>query len=581
MLNAIRNNTIASEPDFRSRLLEAIYHNEPLKDSVVGTQLLKDPTTKIFYDKFQLKISPKKVLEILENRIQKSIETTNEALNAFNALDSQAIDGNAISNNDVELNPTQESEITDKSAGLNNAQEQNTQEQTTQEQTAQSLPIPLNPKMDFKPSEEVLIKGAKTRYRANIEAIKLLKELQAKQEISKGDYYATLKEQEILAQFSGWGGLESYFKKDQHPKEFEELKALLTKDEFRRAYSSTRDAYYTPKLVIDSIYQALDQLGFNNDNHPKEIFEPSLGTGKFIAHAPSDKNYRFMGTELDPTSASISQFLYPNQVIQNTALENHPFHQDYDAFVGNPPYGNHKVYSSNDAELSNESVHNYFLAKAIKELKDDGIGAFVVSSWFMDAKNPKMREHIAKNATFLGAIRLPNSVFKATGAEVTSDIVFFKKGVDEATNQNFTKAMPYYDKILNSLDDETLFALQNNRFDSFIPSDQLKIVIAIANHFGFKQEKLQRWYEKIDTTNFGYSAQDYQVIKDFMDKVGENNINLNEQTLNEYFIHHPKNILGRLSLEKTRYSSEINGEQIYKYELQALEDEGLDLSQAL
>ncbi|MGN8377813.1 SNF2-related protein [Helicobacter pylori] len=572
LLIAIRNNTIASEPDFRSRLLEAIYHNEPLKDSVVGTQLLKDPTAKIFYDKFQSRISPKKVLEILENRIQKSIETTNEALNAFNALDSQAIDGNAISNNDVGLNPTQESEITNNSVELNNAQEQ----------TAQStLPIPLNPKIDFKPSEEVLIKGAKTRYKANIKAIKLLKELQAKQEISKGDYYATLKEQEILAQFSGWGALESYFKKDQRPKEFEELKALLTKDEFRRAYSSTRDAYYTPKLVIDSIYQALDQLGFNNDSHPKEIFEPSLGTGKFIAHAPSDKNYRFVGTELDPISANISQFLYPNQVIQNTALENHQFYQDYDAFVGNPPYGNHKIYSFYDKELSNESVHNYFLGKAIKELKDDGIGAFVVSSWFMDAKNPKMREHIAKNATFLGAIRLPNSVFKATGAEVSSDIVFFKKGVDKTTNQSFTKAMPYYDKIINSLDDETLFALQNNRFDSFIPSDQLKIVIAVASHFGFKQEKLQRWYEKIDTTNFGYSEQDYKIIKDFMDKVGKNNINLNEQTLNEYFIHHPENILGRLSLEKTRYSSEVNGEQIYKYELQALEDESLDLSQAL
>ncbi|EQD92922.1 hypothetical protein L932_07905 [Helicobacter pylori PZ5026] len=588
LLNAIRNNTIASEPDFRSRLLEAIYHNEPLKDSIVGAQLLKDPTTKVFYDKFQLKISPKKILEILENRIQKSIETTNEALNAFNALDSQAIDKNAISNS-VGLNPTQESKITDNSAELNNAQEQTAQEQDAQEsaqttikqETPTAPAIPLNPKIDFKPSEEVLIKGAKTRYKANIKAIELLKELQAKQEILKGDYYATKEEQEILAQFSGWGALESYFKKDQHPKEFEELNALLTKDEFRRAYLSARDAYYTPKLVIDSIYQALDRLGFNQNNHPKEIFEPSLGTGKFIAHAPSDKNYRFIGTELDPISASISQFLYPNQVIQNTALENHLFHQDYDAFVGNPPYGNHKIYSSNDKELSNESVHNYFLGKAIKELKDDGIGAFVVSSWFMDSKNPKMREHIAKNATFLGAIRLPNSVFKATGAEVTSDIVFFKKGVDEAINQSFTKAMPYYDKIINSLDDETLFALQNNRFDSFIPSDQLKIVIAIANHFGFKQEKLQRWYEKIDTTNFGYSEQDYKIIKDFMDKVGENSINLNEQTLNEYFIHHPENILGRLNLEKTRYSSEVNGEQIYKYELQALEDEGLDLSQAL
>ncbi|MGN8373088.1 Eco57I restriction-modification methylase domain-containing protein [Helicobacter pylori] len=513
------------------------------------------------------------------------------------------MDKNAISNS-VGLKPTQESKITDNSVELNNAQEQTAQEQDTQEtaQTAQKQEtkeqetlkqetqeretpttptIALNPKIDFKPSKEVLLKGAKTRYKANIKAIGLLKELQAKQEILKGDYYATLKEQEILAQFSGWGGLESYFKKDQHPEEFKELNALLTKDEFRRAYLSARDAYYTPKLVIDSIYQALDQLGFNNDSHQKEIFEPSLGTGKFIAHVPSDKNYRFIGTELDPISANISQFLYPNQVIQNTALENHHFYQEYDAFVGNPPYGNHKIYSSNDKELSNESVHNYFLGKAIKELKDDGIGAFVVSSWFMDAKNPKMREHIAKSATFLGAVRLPNSVFKATGTEVTSDIVFFKKGVDETTHQSFTKAMPYYDKIINSLDDDTLFALQNNRFDSFIPSDQLKIVNAIASHFGFKQEKLQRWYEKIDTANFGYSEQDYKIIKDFMDKVGENNINLNEQTLNEYFINHPENILGHLGLEKTRYSSEINGEQIYKYELQALEDKRLDLSQAL
>uniref|UniRef100_UPI0005340051 Eco57I restriction-modification methylase domain-containing protein n=1 Tax=Helicobacter pylori TaxID=210 RepID=UPI0005340051 len=396
LLNAIRNNTIASEPNFRSRLLEAIQNNEPLKDSIVGTQLLKDPTTKVFYDKFQLKISSTKILEILENRIQKSIETTNEALNAFNALDSQAINENAISNS-VGLNPTQESKITDNSVELNNAQEQTAQErdtqetaqttlkQETQEQETPTTPsIALNPKIDFKPSEEVLIKGAKNRYKANIKAIELLKELQAKQEILKGDYHATQEEQEILAQFSGWGGLESYFKKDQHPEEFKELNALLTKDEFRRAYSSTRDAYYTPKLVIDSIYQALDQLGFNNDNHQKEIFEPSLGTGKFIAHAPSDKNYRFIGTELDPISANISQFLYPNQTINHAALQNHTFYQDYDAFVGNPPYGNHKIYSSNDKELSNESVHNYFLGKAIKELKDDGIGAFVVSSWFMD-----------------------------------------------------------------------------------------------------------------------------------------------------------------------------------------------------
>lgn len=206
LLNAIRNNTIASEPDFRSRLLEAIQNNEPLKDSLVGVQLLKDPTTKIFYDKFQLKISPTKILEILENRLKKSIETANEALNAFNAPDSQAMDLSAISNS-VGLNPTQESKITDNSVELNNAQEQTAQEQDTQEtaqttlkqetqeqETPTAPAIPLNPKIDFKPSEEVLIKGAKTRYKANIKAIELLKELQAKQEILKGDYYATLKE---------------------------------------------------------------------------------------------------------------------------------------------------------------------------------------------------------------------------------------------------------------------------------------------------------------------------------------------------------------------------------------------------
>ncbi len=265
LLNAIRNNTIASEPDFRFRLLEAIQNNEPLKDSLVGAQLLKDPTTKIFYDKFQLKISPKKVLEILENRLKKSIETTNETLNAFNTPDSQAIDLNAISNS-VGLNPTQESKITNNSVELNNAQEQTAQEQDTQENAPTTLKqetptapaIPLNPKIDFKPSEEVLIKGAKTRYKANIKAIELLKELQAKQEILKGGYYATLKEQEILAQFSGWGGLESYFKKAQHPEEFKELNALLTKDEFRIAYLSARDAYYTPKLVIDSLCSILN-----------------------------------------------------------------------------------------------------------------------------------------------------------------------------------------------------------------------------------------------------------------------------------------------------------------------------------
>ncbi|AFI04121.1 adenine specific DNA methyltransferase [Helicobacter cetorum MIT 00-7128] len=467
-----------------------------------------------------------------------------------------------------------------------NGTEPQATENAKEEQTPQQ--VQENPKLDFKPNEEILINGKVSRYKANIKAIELLKELQirekALQDINSDlHYYATKEEKEILAQFSGWGGLESYFKQE-NPKEHQELKTLLTKQEFEKALLSTRDAYYTPKLVIDSIYAGLEQLGFNNDDNKKEIFEPSCGTGKFLAYAPSDKNYHFVGTELDPISAGISQFLYPNQRIENKALQNYDFYQDYDAFIGNPPYGQHKIYSSNDMELSGASIHNYFLGKAIKELKEDGIGAFVVSSWFLDAKNSKMREHIAKQATFLGAIRLPNSVFKGTGAEVTSDIVFFKKGVNSEINQDFTHSKLYYEdliKALNNYHAKAIEILQENKLDNLVDRAKLNIINILANYFNLKPQNEQSDFYNIDTSTFGYSEEDYQTIKDFIDKVGENKIDLNEQTLNEYFTNHPQNILGNLSLEKTRYSEEVNGKRIYKYELQVLENKDLDLSNAI
>ncbi|AFI06653.1 SNF2-related protein [Helicobacter cetorum] len=650
LLHSIKNNTIASEPDFRDRLLKAIKNNEPLKDSLVGQQLLKDPTTKVFYDKFNLKISTNKLLEILENRIEKSIEVTTESLN-FNEVELNALERlqnaeNTLKNN-TELNDTQENNTTDNSLELNNTNSNNhtnnktelnnansnnttelntkennqtqnnpieqsstpqnklqeqetsnlTQELNAQELSQTSTPqqelvtqqVQENPKLDFKPSEEILIKGKVNRYKANIKAIELLKELQTREKALQGindnlHYYATKEEQEILAKFSGWGGLESYFKQSS-PNEYQELKTLLTRQEFDRAFLSTRDAYYTPKLVIDSIYVGLEQLGFNNDENKKEIFEPSLGTGKFLAYAPNNKNYHFVGAELDPISASISKFLYPNQRIENKALQNYNFYQDYDAFIGNPPYGQHKIHSSNDTELSGESIHNYFLGKAIKELKEDGIGAFVVSSWFMDSKNSSIREHIAQNATFLGAIRLPNSVFKGTGAEVTSDIVFFKKGVNKEIHQDFTHSKLYYEdliKALNNYHTDLIETLQENKFDDLIDRAKLAVVNAIAHHFHLKPIKEEESsYNIEDTSSFGYSKEDYQIIKDFIDKVGENKIDLNEQTLNEYFANNPQNILGNLSLEKTRYSSNETGEQIYKHELQVIEDKSLDLEKAI
>nr|WP_324761499.1 SNF2-related protein [Helicobacter cetorum] len=249
-----------------------------------------------------------------------------------------------------------------------------------------------------------------------------------------------------------------------------------------------------------------------------------------------------------------------------------------------PPYGQHKIYSSNDMELSGASIHNYFLGKAIKELKEDGIGAFVVSSWFMDSKNPKMREHIAQEATFLGAIRLPNSVFKGTGAEVTSDIVFFKKGVNSEINQDFTHSKLYYEdliKALNNYHAKAIEILQENKLDNLVDRAKLNIINILANYFNLKPQNEQSDFYNIDTSTFGYSEEDYQTIKDFIDKVGENKIDLNEQTLNEYFTNHPQNILGNLSLEKTRYSEEVNGKRIYKYELQVLENKDLDLPNAI
>ncbi|HHS6900535.1 TPA: SNF2-related protein [Campylobacter jejuni] len=298
-------------------------------------------------------------------------------------------------------------------------------------------------KLDFVSDDEIYLGSLKDRFQKNLQAIKLSKT------IEQENRYATKQEQEILNKFSGWGGIPQAFdhQNKEWEKEFKELISTLDYAEYEKAKTSTLDAFYTPKIVIDTIYQGLNQLGFNNDDHTKEIFEPSAGIGSFLSYAKnySDK-YHFTCVELDTISANILKHLHPNQIIYNKAFQHHLFDKPYDAFIGNPPFGQKKILDLNDPTLNKTSVHNYFIGNAIKNLKEDGIAAFVVSSYFLDSKNSTIRNYIAEQATFLGAVRLPNNAFKKrANTEVTTDIIFFKKGKDLNIDKSWMESVEYYD----------------------------------------------------------------------------------------------------------------------------------------
>lgn len=286
---------------------------------------------------------------------------------------------------------------------------------------------------NYKLNEDITIKGLRTRFEANIAAISTLKELQASKAIP------TEEQKEVLSKFSGFGGMATIINgrfNGDYAKEYAMLCQIVHDDqELARLERSCTDAYYTPKFIIDSIYKSLEHFGLNNDPNTKHIYEPSCGNGRFIGYMP-ESNYKMHGTELDTITYDIAKLLYPQANLENKAFERVIFNRNFDAFIGNPPYG--------DKDTGNENgegkVCDFFMLNAIKNLKDDGIAAFVVSSGFLDKQNETIRAKIAKEATFIGAIRLPNNVFKDTNAEVTSDIVFFKKGLDENINQAWVKS---------------------------------------------------------------------------------------------------------------------------------------------
>ena len=262
--------------------------------------------------------------------------------------------------------------------------------------------------------------GAKQKYARNIEAIKTLFQLEQEH---RG---ATAEEQQVLSQYVGWGGLADAFdpNKDGWAKEYTELKGLLSEDEYAAARSSTLNAHYTSPTVIRGIYDAVERMGFRSGN----ILEPSMGVGNFFGMLPdSMADSRLYGVELDSITGRIAKMLYPQADITVAGFETTDRRDFYDLAVGNVPFGNYKVNDKAYNKLG-FSIHNYFFAKAIDQVRPGGVVAFVTSRYTMDSKDSTARKHMAERADLLGAIRLPNNAFRANaGTDVVSDIIFLQK----------------------------------------------------------------------------------------------------------------------------------------------------------
>ena len=268
--------------------------------------------------------------------------------------------------------------------------------------------------------DDLGVGGPKQKFARNIEAIRTLFKLE---EEHRG---ATAEEQRVLSQYVGWGGLADAFDpgKDSWAKEYAELKGLLSEDEYAAARSSTLNAHYTSPVVIRSIYDAVEKMGFQSGN----ILEPSMGVGNFFGMLPdSMQSSRLYGVELDSITGRIAKMLYPQADITVAGFETTDRRDFYDLAVGNVPFGQYKVNDKAYNKLG-FSIHNYFFAKAIDQVRPGGVVAFVTSRYTMDSKDSTARKHMAERADLLGAIRLPNNAFRANaGTDVVSDIIFLQK----------------------------------------------------------------------------------------------------------------------------------------------------------
>ncbi len=288
------------------------------------------------------------------------------------------------------------------------------------DETLNAEPAP-EPAGNFHITDDDLgVGGPKQKYARNIEAIRTLVKLEQEH---RG---ATAEEQQVLSQYVGWGGLADAFDpgKDNWAKEYAELKGLLSEDEYTAARSSTLNAHYTSPVVIRSIYEAVEKMGFRSGN----ILEPSMGVGNFFGMLPdSMADSRLYGVELDSITGRIAKKLYPQADITVAGFETTDRRDFYDLAVGNVPFGQYKVNDKAYNKLG-FSIHNYFFAKTIDQIRPGGAIAFVTSRFTMDSKDSSARKYMAERADLLGAIRLPNNAFKANAStEVVSDILFLQK----------------------------------------------------------------------------------------------------------------------------------------------------------
>ena len=287
-------------------------------------------------------------------------------------------------------------------------------------------------------NNDLEIGGAKAKFKANIAAIETL------QKIEIENRYATPEEQEIMSRYTGWGGLSEAFdsSKEKWTEEYNRLKELLTEEEYKSAKASVLDSFYTPPYIIESIYSALKNMGFDGGN----ILEPALGTGNFLGKMPEStyKESRIYGTEIDSISGRIAKRLYPDADISITGFEKKDFPDSFfDIAVGNVPFGGFKV-PDRRYDKYNFAVHDYFFAKTLDKVRPGGIVAFITSKGTLDKANPSVRKYISQRAELLGAVRLPNTAFKSyAGTEVTSDIIFLQKRermIDIAPEWVYTEA---------------------------------------------------------------------------------------------------------------------------------------------
>ncbi|MBR4026431.1 MAG: DEAD/DEAH box helicase family protein, partial [Lachnospiraceae bacterium] len=278
-----------------------------------------------------------------------------------------------------------------------------------------------NTKENFYFSNRLPRGSAKTRYQWNIEAIRLLKEIEST------NRFATYKEKNILARYVGWGGIPQVFdeKNEQWKNEFVELKSLLSESEYKNARESVNTAFYTSPDIIEAIYQGISKLGFKKGT----ILEPALGVGHFSGAMPEDmRESKFYGVEKDNISGKIAKLLYPKATINICGFEETQFSDNFfDVAIGNIPFGDFQVFDKNYAK-NYFLIHDYFVAKSLDKVRPGGIVAFITSKGTMDKANPSVRKYFAERAELLGAIRLPNTAFRdSAGTDVTSDILFFQK----------------------------------------------------------------------------------------------------------------------------------------------------------